>query len=128
MRGEECRAKEEGEGFGGSLEVGKNFCSQCGQRYTDRACGPTHAILCAEVLRSGRWPRYNVATVREYIMRTDTNRLMREDTVRGTYITVHGEGAGGFTAIVNEPNYHVYPTRKGSTCSHTATSAHPNKS
>ena len=23
----------------------KNFCSQCGQRLTQRACGPTHALL-----------------------------------------------------------------------------------
>lgn len=26
----------------------KNFCSQCGQRFTDPACGPTHALLRAE--------------------------------------------------------------------------------
>lgn len=25
--------------------VTKNFCSQCGQKYTDSACGPTHAIM-----------------------------------------------------------------------------------
>lgn len=32
----------------------KNFCSQCGQKLTDRACGFTHAILKEEMVTGRR--------------------------------------------------------------------------
>jgi hypothetical protein len=35
----------------------KNFCSQCGQRLTQRACGPTHALLWWKQLQRKRKQR-----------------------------------------------------------------------
>lgn len=37
----------------------RNFCSQCGQRFDQRACGPTHAAIAA--------------ARRESVRRTDTD-------------------------------------------------------
>lgn len=40
-------------------------CSQCGQRWIDRACGPTHALIASELGVTARGQPHGVTQVRD---------------------------------------------------------------